>query len=325
MNNIRGGDNLENNIWLIKAEESLSKLEYPNSDNYELPSSNSTFADGANYRVEISGVEKPSTLETLIEQKEISGVNVHRVIISLMGSTWLTGEDLTRIAQLSKEANLEVIMAPGQRPLWEIGKQSSSPEGCLSGLRLRGQDSVKFYLADIFRCVEKGIRGFLVWDEGVLKILNELRQMGELPKETIFKVSILAGHGNAAGAKLLHELGANSFNPVNDVTTPMLAGIRQYCDLPMDIHVVNFDSFGGQTRFWEMPEIIRVASPCYIKFEPGPSIAQMARPWLSEESLSYSIRQKVRQVKTVVEIIEGKYPNLKQSEQNCEDLVVANP
>jgi len=316
---------LKEKTWLLRAEKALEKINYPIGDYYNLPSSDRTFSDGTNYRIEVSGVEKLSTLEALIEEKEANQVNVHRIIVSLMGSTWLIDEDITKMAQICKKSNIEVIMVPGQRPLWELGKQSSSSEGSLSGLRLRGQDSVKYYLADVFRCIENGIRGFLVWDEGVLRILNELRRIDEIPKETIFKVSILAGHGNLAGAKLLQELGADSFNPVNDLTIPMLAGIRQFCDLPMDIHVVNFDSFGGQTRFWESPEIIRVASPCYLKFEPGPSIAQMARPWLSEETLSYSIRQKVRQIKTVLEIIEGKYPELKQSQQNSKDLVVPNP
>lgn len=131
---------------------------------------------------------------------------------------------------------------------------------------------------------------------------------GIIPADTIFKISILAGHGNPAGAKLLKDLGANSFNTVNDVTPAMLAAIRQFTELPMDIHVANFDSFGGQTRFWEAPELVRVSAPCYVKFEPGPSMAQMARPRLSEEAIAYSVKQKVRQVKTVVEIIEGAYP-----------------
>lgn len=308
--------------WLKRSEEALKQIGYPIGDQQGRYISPKTFADGCHYRMEISGVEKPSTLYALIDEAEKIGVTIHRVIGSLMGSTWLTNSEIKEFSTLANEAGIEIIMVPGQRPQWEVGKQSTSQEGSLSGLRLRGQDSIKYYLSDIFRALDQGIRGFLVWDEGVLSVLNELRQKEVIPKETIYKISILAGHGNAAGARLLQELGANSFNPVNDLTVPMYASIRQMTDLPMDIHVSNFDSFGGQTRFWEMPEIVVAASPCYLKLEPGPSMAAMARPWLSEDNLSYSIRQKVKSAKTTVEIIQDTYPELKLSEPKCSGLAI---
>lgn len=158
--------------WLSQATQALDQIGFPIGDRHDLPNSKTQFADGTDYRIEISGSERPSTVEALINEMKKSGVRVHRIIATLMGSTWLTRQDLDDMAQMCHAENIEVIMVPGQRPLWEVGKQSSSPEGCLSGLRLRGQDSVKYYLADIFRCLEAGFRGFLVWDEGVLSILN---------------------------------------------------------------------------------------------------------------------------------------------------------
>ena len=310
------------NQWIAQAANALKEAGYPIGDAYSLPTSKKKFADGTDYRIEISGVERPSTLEALIKEMKQTGVRVHRIIACLMGSTWLSGQDLKDMAQMCHDENIEMMMFPGQRPQWEGGKQITTPEGIVSGMRLRGQDSVKYYLADIYRGLEAGIRGFLTWDEGVLSVLNTLRTKGYIPAETVFKVSVAAGHGNPAGAKVLQDLGANSFNPVNDVTPAMLAAIRQFVDIPMDIHVANFDSFGGQTRFWELPELIRVSTPCYVKFEPGPSLTQMSRPWLSEETLRNSMEIKVRQVKTVLEIIEGTYPELQQSEQNTKDLAV---
>ncbi len=109
----------------------------------------------------------------------------------------------------------------------------------------------------------------MVVDEGLLWLLNEMRKAGDLPKDVVFKVSILAGHANAAGGKVLEMLGANTFNPVADLPIPMLASIRSVIDLPIDVHIYLFDAWGGFNRFWQAPEITRTCAPCYYKIEPG--------------------------------------------------------
>jgi len=98
-------------------------------------------------------------------------------------------------------------------------------------------DSVKHYLTDIERCIELGFRGFLVWDEGVLSLVNAMKQNGDLPEDVTFKVSIFAGHANPAGVKLVESLGAGTCNPVADLTLPMLAAIRSVTSIPFDIHI----------------------------------------------------------------------------------------
>ena len=45
-------------------------------------------------------------------------------------------------------------------------------------------------------------------------MLNKMRENGDIPKDVVFKVSVYAGHGSAAGGKLLEELGADTFNPM---------------------------------------------------------------------------------------------------------------
>ena len=60
-----------------------------------------------------------------------------------------------------------------------------------------------YAIADIKRSIELGFRGFLVVDEGLLWALNELRKIGEIPKDVKFKISILADHAKSAGAKVV--------------------------------------------------------------------------------------------------------------------------
>lgn len=308
-----------------KIRSLMEKHGIPGRDVYDLPSSPLTFPDGAHYRMEISGIERPSTLEAMIDEMKKRKVPVHRIISTVMGATLLSKQELKDFALMAYEEQLEVIITPGPRTLWDNGRQIASPEGAISGLRVRGSDNLSYIIADIFRCIEVGFRGFLVWDEGLLYLLNNMRMNGDIPKETTFKVSIFAGHANAAGAKVLESLGANTFNPVADMSLPMLASIRKAVKIPMDLHVYLFDSMGGFNRFWEGGELGRVCSPCYFKIEPGPGVGALYKPWVSPESLSFLAREKVKQAEIIKELVERTAPNLKLSEQGPVDLAIPKP
>ena len=310
---------------MSKLTKALERLGMPGGDLYDLPTSPKIFPDGANYRVEISGMETPKVLAATIDEARKQGVPFHRSISVVRGASMLTREQLKEFAKIAQDAQVEVIMTPGPRPTWDIGRQVATPEGAISGLRLRGMDSVRYYLMEIERCIEIGFRGFLVWDEGVLSLLNAMKQNGDLPEDIIFKVSIFAGHANPAGIKLVESLGAGSCNPVADLTLPMLAAIRSTTSLPLDIHIQLWASMGGFNRIYETPEIARVASPCYFKMEPGPGLV-MYQPWgTSEDGLAELGREKIRSMKNIIELVGETHPELKLSQQGAEDLKVPRP
>jgi hypothetical protein len=303
----------------------MERAGLPEGDLYHLPTSSKTFPDGAHYRVEISGMETPKVLAATIDEAKKLGVPFHRAISVVRGASMLTREQLKEFAQIAHDSQVEVIMTPGPRPTWYTGRQVATPEGAFSGLRMRGMDSVRHYIMEIEKCIEIGFRGFLVWDEGVLSLLNTMKQNGDLPQDIIFKVSIYAGHANPAGVKLVESLGAGSCNPVADLTLPMLAAIRSAVSLPLDIHIQLWTSMGGYNRIYETPEIARVASPCYFKMEPGPGLA-MYMPWgTSEEGLAELGREKIRSMKNIIELVSETYPELKLSPQGPEDLKVPMP
>ncbi len=305
--------------------EIIEEIGLPGRDLYELPSSEKRFPDGCHWRVEISGVERPSTLEAVINESKKREVPVHRLISVVMGSTLLTKNELKKFAELAANAEMEVILTPGPRPLWDIGRQISTSEGAVSGLRYRGADQLAYAVADIIRSVELGFRGFLIVDEGLLWLVNQLRKRGHLPRNVKFKVSIYAGHANPAGARLLQELGADTFNPVGDLTLPSLAAIRKAVDIPVDIHVYLFDSFGGFNRFYECPEFARVVAPCYFKIEPGTSVGALYKPWTDPKLLEFMAREKVKYAEIIRELMERHYPEAKLSEQGAADLAVPEP
>jgi hypothetical protein len=308
-----------------KITSALERAGMPKRDLYELPSSPKTFPDGAHYRVEISGIETAKVLEATIDEAHKQGVPFHRAISLVRGATLLTRDQLREFARIAHEGQVEVIVTPGPRPLWYTGRQIVTPEGALSGMRMRGMDSIRDYLIDIERCIDIGFMGFLVWDEGVLWLLNSMKDNGDIPREVIFKMSIFAGHANPAGVKLVESLGAYTCNPVADLTLPMLAAIRSVVSIPLDIHIQLWASMGGYNRIYETPEIARVTSPCYFKMEPGTSMA-MYKPWgTSEEGLAESGREKIRSIKNIIELIGQTYPELRVSRQEAEDLRVPLP
>ncbi|MFW9984783.1 MAG: hypothetical protein ACFFCB_08660, partial [Candidatus Odinarchaeota archaeon] len=240
-----------------KVRKALEKIGLPGQDAYDLPTSDKRFPDGAGYRIEISGVERPQVLEALIDESDKRDIPIHRLISVVMGATLLDDKELRQFAKMAHDAQMEVILTPGPRTPWDIGRQVATPDGVLSGMRFRGADKLVEVIADIKRGIELGFRGFLVIDEGLLWTLNKLKEIGEIPKDVTFKVSIFAGHASPAGGRLLEELGAGSFNPVADLTVPQLAAIRQATDFPIDVHIILMPSFGGFNRFYDAPEITR--------------------------------------------------------------------
>lgn len=308
---------------LKKIRDFMEKEGIPGRDLYELPTSKTSFPDGAQYRIEIAGVERASTMEALIDEAKKRNVIIHRAIAAVGGSTYCDFQELKAMAQMAHDENIEVIMTVGHRKAWDGGaKEIATFEGAMQGFRLRGSDNISYHIADLMRNIEAGFRGFLVYDEGVLFILNKMRAEGMLPKETIFKFSVFGGYCSAAGAKVIESMGVDSLNPLSDVSLPILAGIRQTVDIPLDVYVIIVDSFGGMFRAYETPEIARVASPCYFKFEPGTSEGDIYKPWVTEDWHQNLIRQKVKLAAIVTELMERHAPELKTSPKGAADLVL---
>jgi hypothetical protein len=268
-------------------------------------------------------------LEALIDESNKRQMPIHRLISVVMGATLLDKAELKDFAQMAADAQMEVILTPGPRAAWDTGRQLVTPEGAYSGARLRGSDLLKQAISDIIRCIEIGFRGFLVMDEGLLWLLNEMKKRGDIPKEVIFKVSIYAGHGNPASGKLLEMLGASTFNPLGDLTLPQFASIRQAIDIPIDIHIMLADSFGGYIRFYDGPEMARVCAPCYFKIEPGPACTvgpgALYKLWTSPDLMAFLAREKVKYAQIIHELIQENFPEATMSKVGAQDLAIPQP
>lgn len=273
----------------------------PSGDAYDLPTSEKRFSDGAQYRFEVPGIQGPKVMEALLEALDVYGIALHRVT-QTKGIMMLTDNEIMSMVQLAKEAQTDLILAIGPRATTDTSASVNTAEGVRMGYRLRGQEQIIRAVEDVKRASAFGCRSFLVYDEGCLWLLNEMRKSGEIPQDCHFKVSAHAGHGNPCSAKLLESIGADSVNPVRDIQLQMLAAMRQAITIPIDIHTENPKSTGGFIRHYEVPEMIRVAAPIYLK--TGGSVAQ-THSW---ESTSDDAKKRAKQVSLVKRVIDSYYP-----------------
>ena len=121
-------------------------------------------------------------------------------------------------------------------------------------------------MEDLLHAIDLGLRSVLVSDLGLLKVIGELKKAGDLPGDLIIKTSVMMAPCNPASARLMEDLGATTLNIPSDLTIPQIAAIRQAVRMPIDFYVEAPDNIGGFLRYYEIPELIRVAAPIYLKY-----------------------------------------------------------
>lgn len=274
----------------------------PEGDAYDLPSSKKEFPDGTQYKFEVPGIQGPSSMRALFQELDKRQIDINRVT-QTKGIILLTDKEIKDMVELASEKKVELVLAIGPRATYDTSASVHTQEGQRVGYRLRGQEQIVRAVEDVKRAASLGCRAFLVYDEGCLWLLNKMRQEGEIPEDSKFKVSAHCGHGNPCSAKLLENIGANSINPVRDIQLQMLAAIRQAVNIPLDVHTENPPSSGGFIRHYEVPEMIRVASPIYLK--TGGSVAK-THSW---ETSVEDANKRAKQVQLVKRVINNYYSN----------------
>lgn len=161
---------------------------------------------------------------------------------------------------------MEVSLFVGPRAAWDVSAQVLTPAGKALAARVRGADQLVYAIEDVRRACALGIRGVLVADEGLLYVLNEMKRAGELPSDLVIKVSVQMGAANPASIQLMERIGAGTYNIPTDLTLAQIAAIRQAIDIPLDVYVEVPDDFGGFIRHYEIPDLVRIAAPIYLKF-----------------------------------------------------------
>lgn len=280
----------------------LMSIGQPGGDAYDLPTSSKRFSDDAQYRFEVPGIQGPKAMKALLTELQHLDVVIHRVT-QTKGIMLLSDNEIEEMVRLAAAHEVELVLSIGPRATYDTSASVHTPEGQRMGYRLRGQEQVVRAIEDVRRAEALGCGSFLVYDEGALWALNKARRAGFISKNAKFKISAHCGHGNSCAAKLLEENGADSINPIRDIQLQMLASLRQAVDIPLDVHTENPASSGGFIRHYEVPEMIRISAPIYLK--TGGSVAK-THSWESSEA---DAKTRAKQVMLVKRVIDQYYPD----------------
>ena len=283
-----------------------TKIGVPGTDLYTLPESKARFADGAHYRTELL----PTTVE---EYEEVLGLCdkynfLGNKVTDTRGAMFDTDADIIRKCEMCRERGMELVMSPGSGENYSDVSHQMALHAIVEG-KSRGIDMLVRNIADMMRCIELGCRGFLVYDEGMILAVTQMRREGIIPPETTFKVSANISVSNPLALKFWVEKADlqpnDSLNPIRDMTLPMLAAMRAVTDQPLDVHAYWSTSLA---RTMDTPEILRVVAPVYFKVSMfGPGV---------------TAKDKFMQTMRVVETIERYYPEAKQSAHNAKGAVL---
>ncbi|THG29339.1 U32 family peptidase [Naasia lichenicola] len=244
----------------------LDELGLPSRDPGRPETSAGRFADGGWYKWEVAGALDGSSVRRLVEFLQSHDVHVHQ-ITNTVGTMRYLDEQILDLVATCAQLEIQLRMAVGPRGLHDIGGQKlgSSSVAAASAYRLRGASALRTGVDDVLHAIELGVRGFLVFDEGLLTVLAQLRAGGHLPAGIRLKASSNMGAANPAHARLLVEAGADSVNLQRDLDVRMIAAVRAATDAALDLHTDNPPSTGGFLRGYEIGEIVRVAAPVYLK------------------------------------------------------------
>jgi hypothetical protein len=296
-----------------ETRDYVKKLGLPAGDLFDMPSSAVRFPDGAAFRIEVPTVNSAETVAALLDTATKNGITINRVT-ETYGMFRHTREEIKEYCRLCNEYGAELLMSTGPRATYDTGATVLSPQGVRISYRLRGMEQVLRAVEDIKRGYDLGVRGFLIYDEGMLWLVGQMRKDGALPKEIIFKTSAHLGQCNPCSLKLLESLGADSINPVRDLQIPMIAALRAAVQVPLDVHTDNPPGSGGFIRVYEAPEIVRVAAPVHCK--TGNSVVGGH----GEMTSAGDGKRMADQAAIVVEMVNKYYPELKQSPKRASDL-----
>ena len=293
---------------MAEARRYLAGLGLPDRDLGELPTSGKRFADGAQYRVEIPSVEGPAPFRAVVEAATERDLRVHRISQG-SGMLLLTDDEIREMVALGRDRDVEVCLFVGPRAAWDVGVQVTAPSGRVVAGSLRGADQLAYGVEDVLRGCRLGVRSILVADTGQLWVLGRMKRSGDLPADLEIKVSISLPVTNPATARLLEELGATTLNLPVDLSLAQIAAIRRAVELPLDVYVEGADDFGGPVRYYEIPELVRVAAPVHLKF----TVRNAPGLYPSGEHLAglavASARERVRRAAIGIALLRRHYPD----------------
>jgi hypothetical protein len=298
-----------------QTRDYLKSIGMSSGDHNQNQLSNSQFTAGGHYAIELSSMNNPTILSAALRHARKYRVNIDRVI-ECRGIMRLPDADINKMVSICKQEQIGLILSVGPRAISDIGAFAASKNGKRVGYRLRGMENIVHAVEDIKRGIALGVRGFLLYDEGLLYLVNKMRQQGALPSDIIFKYSVHAGCANPLSGKLLQEQGADCINVIPDLDVNMLASFRRSISVPIDVFSDTAKAAGGLNRIYDIPAIIQYAAPVYLKCGP------ISQPEQNHLPTAVELEERVKQARNVAEHIERYLPEAKRISKKEKTLAI---
>lgn len=305
----------------MSIADTLRGLGLPAQDPESLAPSQKRFPDGAQYRVEIPSTEGPECLSAVLAEADRLQVPVHRVSQGT-GVFLQTDSELDEMARTAARARREVSLFARPVAGWGPSAMVAAPAGGVLAASARGQDQVVACLQDAVRAAEHGFRSVLITDVGVLRAFTELKRTGGLPSDMQAKISVMLPVANPASAQVVVGLGGSTLNLPTDLTLHQIAAIRAAVDVPLDIYIEAPDNVGGFVRHHEIPRLVEIAAPVYLKFglRNAPDLYPSGTH-LQATAVALS-RERVRRARLGLDLLERSGRSFQMSELGAEGLAL---
>ncbi|MGH2630058.1 MAG: U32 family peptidase [Actinomycetota bacterium] len=302
----------------------LESISLPPGDLHALPDSPLRFPDGAAFRIEIPSTEGPRCLEAVLDEAARRDVPVHRVSQG-SGGFLLTDAELDEMVRTASDAQVEVSLFARPTASWGPSASVRTDVGGGVAGAVHGQEGLVHAIDDVRRSADHGIRSALIADVGLLKVFEQMRERGVLPRDMQAKMSVMFPIANASTARVLVDLGANTLNLVTDLSLAEIAAIRAAVDAPIDFYIEAPDDAGGFVRLYELAELIRVAAPVYVKLglRNAPNIYPSGMH-LEATAVALS-RERVRRAQLALEMLARAGSTAEMSKPGAVDLAIPVP
>ena len=281
-----------------RARDWLRGKGLPYSDEIPLRVSGAEFEAGGHYGIEVPVVNTFEVLERTLALCKEEGLPVTRVDETL-GAFLLSDGEVSDMVSLARESGVGILFAMAPRP--EYDRKAAFYRGGFGhsqGRRVNNNDALAVSVEEALRLTELGARGLIAYDLGVIRLLHRLKQDGMIPEETLIKSSSHCIVSNPMTAQVYGENGVTSITTQHDLGLPVIQDIRALIpDLVMDIPTDVYGSKGGFIRFYEIPELIQIASPIMLK------VGASAQSHPSDPVSGSIIEQRVQRIALAVEFI----------------------
>lgn len=217
------------------------------------------------------GLEIPSINSILRLQNMVSSAKKYDVVVNqyneVSGSRLIPISEKKEMLECAKENNVGLTFSISTRPEYSINSAFyRSDWGKVQARRIASNASLEYSIEEVLNLIEIGCTGIILYDIGLLSLLNKLRLKNKIPNDIIFKVSSHCAVTNHETASVYSNCGANDIIPIHDTSLISLQEMRKSCpNTVLSIIIDTYKNKGGFIRLKDINQITELNGINFLK------------------------------------------------------------